>query len=447
MKRTLVFCTFGLIVAWSSLAPSTALSAEWKVGLARADITPTEPIWMAGYASRTRPCDEAIHPLWAKALVIEDKQGSRVVIVGTDLIGFSRQVADAVTARVAKSTGIEPGRIVLNSSHTHCGPVMLSCASVAYPNDETLWAPARAYSKVLQDKLVKLVEDACQAMRPAKLEFGEGEATFGQNRRGRINPDGPVEHIVPVMRVADENGRVIALMFGYACHSTTTAIYKFNGDYSGFTQIALEKAHPGAMAMFLIGCGADTNPSPRGKIELAEQHGLALAAAVQRVLAAKMQPVDGPLCVAFGRVDLPLVDPPSKEELEKRRGQGNKYEQRLTEHLLATLAKDGAIDSACHCPIQVVRFGKGLSMIALSGETVVDYAIRLRKEFKGQRLWIAGYSNDVFAYVPSERVLKEGGYEGGGAMTYFGIHGPFKPGVEQLVIDQVKKLMKQCDAK
>ena len=160
----------------------------------------------------------------------------------------------------------------------------------------------------------------------------------------------------------------------------------------------------------------------------------------------KMHPVLGPLCVAFGRVDLPLVDPPSKEELEARRGTGNKYQQRLTEVLLGRLAEKKTLDTAYPCQIQVVRFGKDLSLIALSGETVVDYAIRLRKEFPGERLWVASYCNDVFAYVPSERVLKEGGYEGGGAMVYFGLHGPFKPGVEKLVVDQVKKLMRQCGA-
>jgi len=91
-----------------------------------------------------------------------------------------------------------------------------------------------------------------------------------------------------------------------------------------------------------------------------------------------------------------------------------------------------------------VRFGDDLSLIALSGEVVVDYALRLRKGFEGQRVWIAGYCNEVFAYVPSERVLAEGGYEGGGAMKYFGWHGPFKAGVEDRVVGLVKKLMDRC---
>jgi hypothetical protein len=196
--------------------------------------------------------------------------------------------------------------------------------------------------------------------------------------------------------------------------------------------------------MFMIGCGGDINPEPRGRLELAEQHGKSLAAAVDRVLAEELHPLEGPITVAFDRVDLPFVDPPNKEDLEKRRGEGNAYDQRLTAVLLKRIAKRGSLDTAYPCPVQVVRFGDDLSLIALSGEVVVDYALRLRKQFEGERIWVAGYCNEVFAYVPSERVLAEGGYEGGGAMKYFGWHGPFKPGVEDRVVGLVNKLMERC---
>jgi hypothetical protein len=141
------------------------------------------------------------------------------------------------------------------------------------------------------------------------------------------------------------------------------------------------------------------------------------------------------------RVDLPFVDPPTKEELEAGRGQGTVYQQRLTELLLKRIAKQGHVDRAYPYPVQVVRFGDDLTLVALAGEVVVDYALRLRKEYEGKRLWIAGYSNEVFAYLPSERILTEGGYEGGGAMVYFGWHGPFRPGVEDLVVGLTKKLV------
>jgi len=448
MRTSRILWIVGIVACWTALG----VAADWRVGIARTDITPTEPVWMAGYAARNHLPEGTLHPLWAKALVVEDQRGGRAVIVTTDLIGFERASADVICARVEKQTGIPRQRVVLNSSHTHCGPEVESVATIAYDLTPEQQAAISRYTRKLEDKVASVVAEACKSLRPANLAFGEGKATFAINRRARhdkgvaigVNPEGPVDHAVPVLVVRDESGRLLGALFGYACHNTTLSIYQYNGDYAGFAQIAFEKVHPGATAMFMIGCGGDCNPHPRGKVELAEEHGKSLAAAVDRTLAGQLHPVQGPLAVAFQRVDLPFVDPPGKEELQKRVGQGNKYQQRLTKVLLERLAQRGSLDTAYPCPVQVVRFGNDLSLIALAGEACIDYALRLRKECKNERIWIAGYSSEVFAYVPSERVLKEGGYEGGDAMVYFGWHGPFKPGVEDRVVGTVKTLMDQC---
>ena len=441
-----------------TLLSSLLLGAEWKVGVARTDITPTQPVWMAGYAARKHPAEGTVHPLWAKALVIEDQRGQRAVIVTSDLIGFVREVCDRIGTRVQERTGIERERIVLNSSHTHCGPVVLGCADIAHHMEAEHVAAAALYRDELEEKIAKLIEQACANVQPAKLAYGEGTATFAMNRRKvrgqgyaiSPNPEGPVDHVVPVLLASDEDDRPLAVLFGYACHNTTLGgdFYQYNGDYAGFAQLELEAKHPGMTALFMIGCGGDSNPQPRGELKHAEEHGKALAAAVDGVLSEKLDPVRGPISVAFERVDLPFVDPPTKEELDQRRGEGNVYQQRLTELLLERIAKQGKVDDSYPYPVQVVRFGDDLAIVALAGEVVVDYVLRLRKELDSERLWVAGYSNEVFAYVPSERVLAEGGYEGGGAMVYFGWHGPFKPGVEDRVVGLVKKLIdrtKQAD--
>ena len=448
MKTIRILYVALLCTAWSLPLPA----AEWKVGIARTDITPDQPTWMAGYAARKHPAEGTVHPLWAKALVVEDQRGGRAVIVTADLIGFTREVCDRIGARVLEKTGIERERILFNCSHTHCGPVVLGCADIAHHMEAEDIEVATAYRRLLEDKVVGLIADACARMQPAKLSFGQGEAAFAMNRRKvrgqgysiSPNPEGPVDHVVPVLLVRAQDDKPLAVLFGYACHNTTLgAFYQYNGDYAGFAQVELEAEHPGAAAMFMIGCGADSNPQPRGELAHAEQHGKALAAAVDDVLSKELAPVGGPLAVAFERVDLPFVDPPSKEELLKRRGEGNVYQQRLTELLLKRYEEQGKVDDAYPCPVQVVRFGKDLAMIALAGEVVVDYVLRLRKELDTERIWVAGYSNEVFAYVPSERILAEGGYEGGGAMVYFGWHGPFKPGVEQRVVKTVHKLMNE----
>ena len=448
MTNTTAFRVIGLL----ALLGGVSLGAEWKVGVAKVDITPTEPVWMAGYASRNHPAEGTIHPLWAKALAVEDNRGQKVVILTTDLIGSVRPLSDAIGDRVQKSTGVGRERILINSSHTHSGPVVLGCAEVAHGMDDEQRARVRAYYDILQDRLVAVIEQSVHRMRPARLSYGVGEAKFAINRRTKResgfvispNPKGPVDHGVPVLRVADEDGRMIAVLFGYACHNTTTAVYQINGDYAGCAQIAFEKSHPGVTGLFMIGCGGDSNPEPRGELSMAEDHGRALATAVDRVLAANMTDVRGPLAVAFGRVELPFVDPPDAAGIKRLEDEGNVYQKRLAKLLSKRLADNGSLDTSYPCPVQVVRFGDDLSMVAIAGEVVIDYAIRLRREFADDRLWVAGYSNEVFAYLPSERILAEGGYEGGGAMVYFGWHGPFQPGVEDLVVGLAKDLMDRC---
>jgi hypothetical protein len=151
--------------------------------------------------------------------------------------------------------------------------------------------------------------------------------------------------------------------------------------------------------------------------------------------------VAGPLGLAYGVVDLPFAPPPGRAELEARLQDPDVYVRRHARLMLDTLADHGRLPAAQPAPVQVWRFGGAFALVAIGGEVVVDYAVRLKKDNPDRRLWVAGYSNDVFGYLPSRRVLKEGGYEGGGAMIYYGRPGPFAAEVEELIHGQVRALM------
>ena len=153
------------------------------------------------------------------------------------------------------------------------------------------------------------------------------------------------------------------------------------------------------------------------------------------------KPVRGPLGTAIEEVTLDFAEPPSRTTLQKQAKSSNKYERMHAEYLLQQLEHEGEITSTYPYLVQVVRFGDDLMIVALAGEVVVDYSLRLKRELTDAPLWVAGYSNDVFGYVPSLRVLQEGGYEGGGAMRYTPLPGPFAPSVEERVIKTVHKLV------
>ena len=146
--------------------------------------------------------------------------------------------------------------------------------------------------------------------------------------------------------------------------------------------------------------------------------------------------------------ELHYVAPPTREQLIRKAASTNKYDKRHGERLLQQLQETGGLTTSYKAPVQTVRLGDQLTIVALPGETVVDYSLRLKAELMddddSSAVWVAGYSNDVFAYIPSRRVLLEGGYEAGGAMRYMTTvlqHGPFREDVEEILIKAVHDLM------
>jgi hypothetical protein len=230
-------------------------------------------------------------------------------------------------------------------------------------------------------------------------------------------------------------------MFGYACHCTTMSFNEFCGDYAGFAQEYVQQTHPNVTAFFVAGCGGDQNPYPRRELDYCKQHGRALANGVETALSSQVRPVRGPVKALLETVTLELAEPPSREQLQEQAKSSDKYDRRHAEVLLDELKRTGEIGKTYSYPVQVLRFGDDLTLVALAGEVVVDYSLRLKAEIADSAVWVAGYSNDVFGYVPSLRVLQEGGYEGGGAMRYTQLPGPFAPSVEELIVDKVHEMV------
>jgi neutral ceramidase len=405
------------------------------------DITPDRSLWMAGFARRTRPSQGVALPLHAKALALQHDGGRPVVLVTADLLGVTAQMTDRIAIEVQRRHRLPRANLLFNASHTHCGPVVDEQLSVAYDLTPPQWDDIRAYTARLVGKLADVVGDALRRLQPARIGYARGEASFAANRRVAFTPDGPVDHGVPVLRVDGAGREPLAIVFGYACHNTTLqdSFVQYHGDYAGVAQSLLEARHQGTTALFVAGCGADANPKPRGTIELVQAHGTALADAVNRVLALRV-PITRPLHTAYSTVSLPFAGEAARERWHKQLDIEPVYLRRHEALMQAAIARDGRLPASQADPVQVWRFGPDLTFVALGGEVVVDYAFRLARELPGRNIWVAGYSNDVFGYVPSLRVLREGGYEGGDAMIYYGRPAPFTEDVEELIIRECRRL-------
>jgi len=454
VRRVLAAAVAAAVFVGPSRADSPDEAGLWKAGAASVAITPAQPTWMAGYASRDKPSEGQFQDLFAKALVLEDFQGGRLVIVTLDLITVPRPLRDYVAKHLWEKHGIAEQSLLMNCSHTHSGPVVRITKSAIYQLTPEQMNAVEEHLSVIEKKLADMVDAAIKDLAPARLGYSHARAGFAMNRRlpsekgfrNSPNPDGPVDHDVPLLRVERPDGKLRAMLFGYACHNTTLGLYQFCGDYAGYAQEYLEADHPGAVALFMIGCGADQNPYPRGKLEHAQQHGRTLANAVEAALLPKARPVRGPLRVAFEDVPVGFVDVPSPEELQKQAQSNDRYQKRHAELLLEELHDKGKLRDAYPLPAHVIQFDHDLMIVAIGGEVVVDFSLRLKNELREMPLWVAGYSNDVFAYIPSARVVKEGGYEGGQATVYTTLPGPFGPAIEEQIVGKVHELVRKVQA-
>lgn len=444
---------FRMVAATAFLAMAAPAHGAWTAGVAKVDITPREPVPLAGYGGATRMSDRVIHPIWVKALALRDGSGATSVIVTADLVGLSPKMIDVIARRALERHGIAREHLILNCSHNHSCPVTADVLWLYYELTAEEAAARDRYTVALYDRYDEALGNAIAAMEPAELSFGQGLAGFAVNRR-RARPGGrglggQVDHDVPVLRVR-AGGRDKALLFGYSCHTTALSGRAISGDYAGYAQIEMEKNSPGAVAMFVQHCGGDANPLPRisrsdepAATALAEMYGRILAEAVRQAAAGKMVVVTGPIRAAMGEARLDFQPGPSLAELEAGLERQSGMPRREIEHLIRQFRESGGPPDSVAYPIQVWQLGRELTFIALTGETVVDYSLRFKAAYGWENTWVAGYNNDLLSYVPSSRVLKEGDYEGATGMKEYGHRAPYTDTVEDRIATETDRLVRQ----
>ena len=403
--------------------------------------------------------DGKLHDLWMKALALEDPKGNRVVLVTSDFQGMPKEMTDRVFDRLKRQHKLERTQVMITFSHNHCGPRLGNDLIDYYPVEVDQEKLVAEYTTKMEGKLVDMVGEALRNLAPATLGTGRGKATFAVNRRNNREADvpallakgeplkGPVDHAVPVLTVTNADQKLIAILFGYACHPTTLSFTKWCGDYPGFAQLILEKNHPGAMAMFVNTCGGDQNPLPRRSVELCEKYGTTLATSVEEVLKQPLKPIAPGLKTAFEYVTLPYLKVVTRADLQAASKDPSAIKKRWAERLLKQLDAGEKFAPTYPYPLHAWRLGTDTLMIGMGAETVVDYALLFKSEF-GADTWVCGYADDMISYIPSKRVWTEGGYEGGANLYEYGRPAlRWGDDVELRIAKTVMKLVKEVEAK
>lgn len=448
MKNLFSFIMIAILIILSSerLAAQGNSRPGWKAGVSGVIITPEESMWMAGFAHRTSPSSGKLHDLWAKALVLEDASGKQAVLITTDLSGIPKSISDSIRNRLERRFNFSRSQIIFNTSHTHSGPVLVDALWDLYPLNDIQKQRITTYTKKFELQIETIVRKAMLSMKPVNISSENGISRFAVNRRNNIENQidaqtdlkGPSDYAVPVIRVTDQKGKIIALTFGYACHNTVLHGYEWSGDYAGYAQIALEKSHPGATALFFQGCGGNQNALPRKTIPLAKQYGQELALAVDAVLEGKMKNLEPKLQTEYSEITLELENAPSKEELANIASKETGYIKNWALNMIKRSGQGEVFIRKYPYPVQLWKLGDQ-AIIALGGEPVVDYAINMKK-LLGPDLFVMGYSNDVMAYIPTAEILREGGYEGHTSQMAFGMPAKWKESIEPAIMNEVSRL-------
>lgn len=417
-------------------AASETSSHPWRVGTATATITPgDESLPLAGFAARDGPMEGIDQDVHAKAVAIEDATGTRQVMVSVEILSVRPSLRRWLAERCAEEFDLPPESLLLTVTHTHYAPAygVREDELVEDANNESLEDADEesrriaAYRAELETALLDVVERALSDLEPAELSHTRGRCSIAMSRRRPTEdgiafspyPDGPTNHEVPVLAAETDDG-LKAIVFGYACHPTSVNVHnRVTGDWPGYAMEFLESDHPDATAVFLIGCAGDQKAYPQGSLTLTKQHGRTMANAVNAVLDAPRKPVGGPLERCLEATTLSFTSPDAE-------GNGG----------------DKTVATKPY-PVQAVGFGSDLTLVALAGEAVVGYSHLVADELSGD-VWVSAYANDGFGYVPTVRVLHEGGYE---ANRAWGNPGDFDPSVEERVVEHACALAQRVGAR
>jgi len=398
-----------------------------KAGYARVNINPALGAAMSGFASRDRArgCEGIHDDLYARALYLAH-EGQSALIMGFDLLFFSREEADRFKGAIGRRLNLAPSQILLNTSHTHTGPKV---GSWSYdPPSDPLY---------LQELEYAIVEAACRAHDAAveaTLSAGCGRTTLPMSRRLRLpggvvgwgpEPQGEVCSAVPICVLREFGGRPISLVFSVSCHPSIMSGYQISAEYPGVAMSVLDERLGATASLFLQGAGGDAKPRvtaevdarpPRfrpGTWEDVRRAGTMVADEVLRSLGAGLAPLRPDLQSRAMEMPWPLEALPDRSAYEAVLADPEAdHTRRLwAEEKIALLARGYRIPASVPITVQGMRLGHGLRLVGVEGELVAGLGNLILDSYPQGITFPLGYSNGAQAYLPTDAMLDEEGYE------------------------------------
>ncbi|MFC1608374.1 hypothetical protein ACFL47_10430 [Candidatus Latescibacterota bacterium] len=432
-----------------------------KAGFSKVKVTPPVGTAMTGFGFRDYDpggCRGIHDDLFARGLYLEQGE-EKALILGFDLLFFSRDEADRFKGAIGRRIDLSPKEIFLNTSHTHTGPKV---GTWDYSGSD------RLYLQFLEDAIVETAIIARNAARDVTLRAGNAHTELPYNRRlplpdGVIdfapNPDGATYKKAPFCLFEDMNGKAVCFLFSASCHPSTIKgndrTYQVSADYPGVAMNMLDEHFGATCSLFLQGAAGDTKSTIIGKGERyfrsgdwpdVEKSGALLANDIKKAIAGGYTAIEPDLKSAMVEMDFPLQQSRTREEFVEVTIKPPAHSESIPEGMKRwALEKIELIDRGLGLPTSVpmtahgIQLGKGLRLVGVEAEIVAELGDLIENSYSDGITFPMGYTDGAQMYLPTTKMIDEGGYE---VESYYEYRHPsgLAKGIDGILAQGVKDL-------
>ncbi|KQX48870.1 hypothetical protein [Paenibacillus sp. Root444D2] len=435
-----------------------------KFAIAKNNITPGNPVFLAGFGGRDRKCEGVLDDIFVKVALIESM--GQLVVITLDALGGDGSFVMGIKEALLEVFGLKAEQVLINFSHTHCSVYLTgeaherrrggySLGQEKWPEkeDDIDYAEDIRYFRFIRDTIISLVRQCSENLVEGTLLLSKGVSNAGVSRRLLTNEgmmlkpnfQAETDQDLFVLQLLDAQNKRKGLLFSYGCHPTCIGTNKISAEFVGQACTELEASFPDNIAIYLQGCGADIKPlktviGDRFKsctVEEMREAGVELAEDVKRTISkCEAMPLTGSIQTVELEVRL-FTEPWGLNEMLAIAEDETKteYKRRAARRTVDAI-KEGRVRQVLPFTITVWGLGDRFRMIALEGEIPSEYAIHIKRLFSTMNVMVLGYSNGVPTYIPTRQILIEGGYEAE-AFVLHGYRGPFVPENEWIIIGAV----------
>lgn len=425
----LFFLCIGSVVAGTLDTKGNDTPTVLRCGIAKADISPSKPVQMAGYASR-KLLSQGVHdPLFARVIAFEFG-GQRAVLVSLDNLGFYNGTATPMRSALLERCKLDPSELMLCAIHTHSAPTLTLNADQDHPNNVE-------YTRNLTNTIGDLIERALKTLEPVSVGVGRGFSPVGMNRRQKVvepgtdgiakeiirlgrNEYGPTDKEVLVMKICRTDGTITGVIFGYACHSTSLGPgnMMISGDVHGLAEQFVERNLGNEVIVpAFAGASGDIDPWFRVVPGFRTESGwipepVLLSSMLAEEVVNSFRGISelshsGPIRTAIVILDLPA----------------QKNKEKSSEYI-----------GAANVTITALRVGD-TAFIGFGCEMLHGIGMEIKKASPFKHTFVITHCNGAAGYLSPADLYEQGGYE---IQT-----SPFAPEAAALVVERAGKILNQ----